>query len=168
MALIECMECGNKISHTAKICPQCGFPYMEYVAHKLAEKERSEREKHQNELKYKNELKMREEENRKANIKCQECDRVIGEVSICPYCGFDMDNYNIQVEKRKRLEEERRRAELNRRQAVNNNIPRCPTCGSTRIQKISTTKKAVGAIGFGILSTTARSQFECKSCGYKW
>ena len=46
--------------------------------------------------------------------------------------------------------------------------PKCPTCGSTNIQKISDLRKAGGAIMFGLLSTTARSQFECKNCGYKW
>ena len=51
---------------------------------------------------------------------------------------------------------------------VNANVPKCPTCGSTRIQKISVSKKALGVFGFGLLSKTARSQFECKKCGYKW
>lgn len=50
----------------------------------------------------------------------------------------------------------------------NQNIPKCPTCGSTNIKKISTSAKAVGAIAFGLLSKTARSQFKCGSCGYKW
>lgn len=48
------------------------------------------------------------------------------------------------------------------------NIPKCPTCSSTNIRKISTTRKLAGAVGFGLLSKTAKSQFECKDCGYKW
>ena len=48
------------------------------------------------------------------------------------------------------------------------NIPKCPTCGSTNIKKISATSKVVGAGLFGLFSKTARSQFECKDCGYKW
>lgn len=48
------------------------------------------------------------------------------------------------------------------------NVPKCPTCGSTNIKKISTSAKAVGAIAFGLLSKTARSQFKCNNCGYKW
>lgn len=48
------------------------------------------------------------------------------------------------------------------------NRPKCPTCGSTNIQKISATRKAMGAIGFGLLSKTARSQFECLDCKCKW
>lgn len=53
-------------------------------------------------------------------------------------------------------------------QQSNTNIPHCPTCGSTNIKKISVTSKAVGAGLFGLFSKTARSQFECKDCGYKW
>ena len=49
-----------------------------------------------------------------------------------------------------------------------NNRPKCPTCGSTNIQKISATRKAMGAIGFGLFSKTARSQYECLDCKYKW
>lgn len=48
------------------------------------------------------------------------------------------------------------------------NVPKCPTCGSTNIEKISTLSKAAGAYMFGLLSKTARSQFKCKNCGYKW
>ncbi len=47
-------------------------------------------------------------------------------------------------------------------------IPKCPTCSSTNVQKISGTAKAVGAVTFGLFSKTARSQFRCNNCGYKW
>ena len=48
------------------------------------------------------------------------------------------------------------------------NIPKCPTCGSSKIKTISIARKAAGAWAFGILSKTARSQFQCQNCGYKW
>lgn len=48
------------------------------------------------------------------------------------------------------------------------NIPKCPTCNSTNIEKISATSKVVGAVAFGLFSKTARSQFKCKNCGAKW
>ena len=48
------------------------------------------------------------------------------------------------------------------------NLPKCPTCGSTNIEKISSFDKAAGAVMFGLFSKTARSQFKCKNCGYKW
>ena len=51
---------------------------------------------------------------------------------------------------------------------TNKNIPKCPTCGSTNIQKISVTSKVVGASLFGLFSKNATSQFKCNNCGYKW
>ena len=49
-----------------------------------------------------------------------------------------------------------------------NNKPKCPTCGSTNIKKISTTSKVLGAAMWGLFSKTAHSQFQCGNCGYKW
>lgn len=48
------------------------------------------------------------------------------------------------------------------------NKPRCPTCGSTNIERISLGKKAVGGALFGIFSSNVRKSMHCKSCGYKW
>ena len=55
-----------------------------------------------------------------------------------------------------------------RRKREEENKPKCPTCGSTNIEKISSFNKAAGAVMFGLFSKTARSQFKCKNCGYKW
>lgn len=51
---------------------------------------------------------------------------------------------------------------------VTDNIPKCPTCQSTNIKNISTARKALHGMAFGVLSKTAQSQFECCNCGYKW
>lgn len=48
------------------------------------------------------------------------------------------------------------------------NQPHCPTCNSTNVKKISDLRRGAHAVAWGLLSTTARSQFECKNCGYKW
>lgn len=47
-------------------------------------------------------------------------------------------------------------------------IPRCPTCQSTNLAKISNAKRITHGVTFGIFSKTAFSQYECKNCGYKW
>lgn len=52
--------------------------------------------------------------------------------------------------------------------AQTDTTPKCPTCQSINIEKISGAKRAVHGIAFGLLSNTAKSQFECKNCGYKW
>ena len=44
----------------------------------------------------------------------------------------------------------------------------CPVCNSTNVKPISTVARAVHGVAFGLFSKTARSQFECKSCGYKF
>lgn len=90
------------------------------------------------------------------------------------------NEYKLQIAIRKLNKEKQvKKEEIEKQQKIQNekqvkykqnsiNIPKCPTCGSINIRKISTTHKVVGAIGFGLLSKTAKSQFECKNCGYKW
>lgn len=58
--------------------------------------------------------------------------------------------------------------DLVQRQKESKTQPKCPTCGSTNIKKISTASKIVGASLLGLLSKTANSQFKCNNCGYKW
>ena len=48
------------------------------------------------------------------------------------------------------------------------NTPKCPTCNSTNIKKISSLSRAAHGYAFGLFSKTARSQFCCQNCGYKW
>ncbi len=51
---------------------------------------------------------------------------------------------------------------------IKTSVPRCPTCGSTNISKISLTSKAVGGAMFGIFSSNIRNTYKCNVCGYKW
>ena len=48
------------------------------------------------------------------------------------------------------------------------NAPKCPTCGSTNIEKIGMGKKLFGGAMFGLFSSDVRKTMHCKSCGYKW
>ena len=88
---------------------------------------------------------------------CPQCNRVrevLYNINKCPVCKTQLQNC-----------------------VTKNNVssqptptpqPKCPTCGSTNIQKISDLRRGVHAVAWGLLSKTARSQFECKNCGYKW
>lgn len=49
-----------------------------------------------------------------------------------------------------------------------NNHPKCPTCGSMNIEKISVGKKIGGSFLFGIFSSDVRNTMHCKDCGAKW
>lgn len=48
------------------------------------------------------------------------------------------------------------------------NVPKCPTCGSSDIEKISVTSKAVDTVIFGILGTKRYKTFRCNKCKYEW
>lgn len=48
------------------------------------------------------------------------------------------------------------------------NKPKCPTCNSTNLKKVSTASKAVNTAVFGLLGTKRFKQFHCNNCGYEW
>ena len=75
----------------------------------------------------------------------------------------DIIEYNLKLNQFKLQAEQKNSSSSN-----NVNVLKCPTCSSTRVKKISTTSKVAGAAMFGLFSKTARSQFECEQCGYKW
>lgn len=48
------------------------------------------------------------------------------------------------------------------------NKPKCPTCGSTNIKKISGTKRWLSTGLFGLASSDIGKSMCCQNCGYKW
>lgn len=48
------------------------------------------------------------------------------------------------------------------------NIPKCPTCGSTKVHPISAGKKAIGFAMVGIFSKNFGKSYECDNCKYRW
>lgn len=48
------------------------------------------------------------------------------------------------------------------------NIPKCPTCGSLNVERISMGSKIVGGAMFGVFSSSIRNSYKCKNCNYKW
>lgn len=53
-------------------------------------------------------------------------------------------------------------------QSTPQNIPKCPTCGSTNVERISTAQKAFGFALVGLFSSNLGKTMHCKNCGYKW
>ena len=47
-------------------------------------------------------------------------------------------------------------------------VPKCPTCGSTNIKKISGAKRWLTTGVFGLASSDVGKTMECNSCGAKW
>ena len=48
------------------------------------------------------------------------------------------------------------------------NIPKCPTCQSTDIKKVSTASKAGSVFMWGLLSQKVKKQWHCNNCDYEW
>lgn len=48
------------------------------------------------------------------------------------------------------------------------NSPKCPTCQSTNIRRISMIESGASIFAFGILSKKINKTFKCNSCGYTW
>lgn len=61
----------------------------------------------------------------------------------CPSCGYSTEARKIRIEKDKKRQE-------------NVHIPKCPTCGSTNIQRVRGS------------SLYYQRNFKCNHCGYKW
>ena len=47
-------------------------------------------------------------------------------------------------------------------------VPKCPTCQSTNIKKVSTASKAGSVFMWGLLSQKVKKQWHCNNCGYEW
>ena len=75
----------------------------------------------------------------------------------------DIIEYNLKISQFKSQLEQQKSSKTQ-----NDNRPKCPTCGSTNIEKISATRKVVGGAMFGLFSSDIRNSMHCKNCGCKW
>lgn len=78
-------------------------------------------------------------------------------MATCKICGYAL---TIDNERHEQYAAEVRKNEIN--------TPKCPTCGSTKIRPISSSKRAASILGLGILSKNIGKTFECLNCKYKW
>lgn len=82
---------------------------------------------------------------------------------------FNPEKKEIRIKKENELRTELYYEEKAKREKrANENSPKCPTCGSTNISKLTATNRLVHGAAFGLFSKTARSQWKCKSCGNLW
>ncbi len=76
------------------------------------------------------------------------------------------------IDKQKAIESTRSKVEwqmkMEQEKRSNVNTPKCPTCQSTNLRKISTTSKAINTVAFGLLGTKRNKTFHCNNCGYEW
>lgn len=143
MALIQCPECHKEVSEKANVCIHCGYPLK----------------------------------NTKCIINGKVCDLSFildEEYSILFKVRDFIQITHCEIGTAKEIVEKIiNDGEVPKTLFVSvttqqSNQPKCPTCSSTNIKKIPTSSKIGGALMFGILSKTAKSQWVCNNCGYKW
>ena len=187
MGLIFCPECNHEISQYAEICPSCGLSLKNYL-----------KDNNINNIEnllicpkcawidggYGKEC------NFAINIKCKYCKTPLVqsddtfasfikkvtqakkdgnpsyEIDFAKQYGnnqFSQEAYDHRLAVVKQQNVER---EIQKEQQKS--LPKCPTCNSTNIYKISTVSKALNAGMFGLLGNKRKKQFHCNNCGYEW
>ena len=48
------------------------------------------------------------------------------------------------------------------------NAPKCPTCGSTNIERIGAVERGASVFTLGLFSKKINKTFKCNHCGYTW
>lgn len=100
---------------------------------------------------------------------------VMNEIANNPI--FSIELYNAQMEKKRKSNKEQ--AEFHRKQRCEqleknlikqNCIPKCPICGSTNVNKITITTRAVKTAVFGVYGAVddAGKTWKCENCGSKF
>ena len=82
----------------------------------------------------------------------------------------DIIEYELKMSQfRNQLDQKRANERAQRQQfQQTQNQPKCPTCGSTNVEKISVGQKIGGSFLFGVFSSNVRNTMHCKNCGSKW
>lgn len=99
------------------------------------------------------------------------------------YYGFTVEEYTIinkidyrgdfkramkQLKDENPVEFQLKLTEYKNQISNNTNVPKCPTCGSTDIKKISGGKRWLTTGIFGLASSDVGKTMQCNSCGAKW
>lgn len=158
MALTKCPECGRDVSTAATACPHCGFP-MSQVQQNICKI-------HGVPYDLTNVLNVflsRDIPNDDKRLTAYRLfraqrERTLGVAELSTEEYLETSSILKRIEKTGKVPPEYPFPDT----------PRCPTCGSTDIRKLSAGARGVSLGLFGLASKTARSQFVCDNCGYKW
>lgn len=190
MGLVICPDCGEKISEHSEICIKCGFPLQKFLKeHNITNVSgvlvcpkcakvyngwnmiRYDLPQHLK-CEYCGTIVMQTNEDIEAIWKLKEQEYNEKSIKLAKELGnnqFDENAFNDRMQAiDKKLQDYIKQIDSKNQQSQQSNQPKCPTCGSVNIKKISTAKKAAGGFMFGLFSKTAKSQFMCDNCGYKW
>lgn len=136
--LIKCPECGKEVSDKAVNCIHCGYPLQPVQTPQK--------------------VTMTPPPVKRAAVKrCSKCGAMYpADDEACPSCGKSGG---------KIMKEHHSTTPTDEKPTP---IIKCPTCGSTDVERISAMTKAVNIWAFGLFGNKRNKQFKCKSCRYMW
>lgn len=178
-----CPECQSEISQYAETCPKCGFPIQKYME-----------ENNLNDFEHVKICPVCGNTNGSTVpdilptvFKCKKCGHAVVQTDI-PRKGFHK-LYTLENERDfmasiankygnnqfsyemydKWVRELHIKSNSTTTQSHQQKpVPKCPTCGSTDLRKITATEKATSSVLFGLFGNKRKKQFHCNSCGYEW
>ncbi len=142
MALINCPECGERISSEAEMCIHCGYPlkqktYIENVGYDLS---------HELELAISNKkIEAIRSTREKTGLGLADGKALVDYMIINKKCPSNYQKKTKDI-----------------------NMPHCPTCNSTDISPIDVSSRVLDTALFGVLGTKRYKTFQCNHCGYEW
>lgn len=93
-------------------------------------------------------------------------DKLLINTIVKPHGKFNSseeDRSNIKIQKN--IAQSNRNAQLF---GTDGNLPKCPTCQSTNIRKMSGLETGTSVAVFGLFSRKINKTFKCNKCGYTW
>lgn len=187
MFIVICPECGKQLSQHAEMCPGCGFPIKKFITeHNLMNLDK---------VTVCPKCANTHDSYHTAWLKCDYCNTDLIQTDIeqsdpewskfsCNATQEDFDSRAIELAKQygnnqfdEKIFKERlkdRHESVARYLAEKSvktsptNTPKCPTCGSTNIQKIGTVERGASILGLGLFSKKINKTYKCKNCGYTW
>lgn len=101
--------------------------------------------------------------------RCPKCKRKYSKLFIkCSKCNVQLIKLSTENKRLDKQVEEIRKQTQESRSSQQTNIPKCPTCGSTNVKRITTANRAVSVLTLGILSGKIGKNYECLDCKAKW
>lgn len=101
--------------------------------------------------------------------KCSKCKRKYPKMFIkCPKCNNQLTKISAENKKMDMQINAIREQTQEFYDKQQPNLPKCPNCQSTNVQKLSTTSKVIGVGLLGLASKTVGKTYKCNKCGYYW
>ena len=166
MALIKCPECGKEISDKAPACIHCGYPLnnqslrdkkipsitIEIFGQTYDVSDIYNRSEYQLNTLMKDDNKFKGIAflRREYNLGLTEAKKIYEEI----YDKIYLPNSGSK--------------QITTQASPPSTLPKCPTCGSINIEKVSSSERGLSFLWAGLASKKLGKQFKCKDCGYYW